>query len=63
MLCLHLEVFQRFVELFVFVSLLLLLKSFDLHLLLKKSALNLAHVVISFEHLSQKVVWARNWHF
>jgi len=60
MLLLHLVVLDGLVELFVFKSLLLLLKSLDTNLLLQKSTLDGAHVVISLEHFSQEIVGSRD---
>ena len=56
MLGLHLEIFQGLVELFVLISLLLLLKRLDFHLLLQEATLNLGHMLVSFEHLGQEVI-------
>ena len=46
MLCLHLVVFDRFVELFAFRSMLLLLETLDFSLLLKNTALYACHVLV-----------------
>ena len=62
MLCLLLEVFESFVELFVLSSLLLLLERLDLDLLLQEATFDLGHVAVGLEHLGQEVVWTRDWH-
>ena len=53
---LHLEVFERLMELLVLCPLLLLLERLNLHLLLEKAALDLGHMRVRFEHLSEKIV-------
>lgn len=62
MLCLHLEVFQGLVELFVLCSLLFLLERLDLRLLPEETALNFGHMLICLEHLSEEVIGARDRH-
>lgn len=59
---LHLEVLQRLVELLVLCALLFLLESLNLNLLLQEPALDLCHMLVRFEHFSQKVIWTRNGH-
>ena len=54
---LHLEVFESLMELLVLCPLLFLLERLNLDLLLEKAALDLGHMGVRFEHLSQKVVW------
>ena len=53
---LHLEVFERLVELLVLCPLLLLLKRLYLDLLFEQAAFHLGHVGVRFEHLREKVV-------
>ena len=55
-LLLHLVVLDGLVELFVLQTLLFLLKGLDSDLLLEETALDAAHVVISFEHLGEEIV-------
>ena len=52
MLCFHLEVLEGLMELLVLSLLLLLFECLDFDLLFQKSALDLGHVSITFEHLS-----------
>ena len=56
MFCLHFEVFQSLVELFVFITLFLLFECLDAHLLLEQATLNLLHVRVSLEHLCKEVI-------
>lgn len=55
-LLLHLVVLDGLVELFVLQTLLFLLERLDSDLLLEQTALDAAHVVVSFEHLGEEVV-------
>ena len=58
MLSLHLEVFNCFVELLVLCPLFFLLKAFNLGLLSEEATLDVRHVAIGLQHLSEKIVWA-----
>jgi hypothetical protein len=55
----HFMVFQRFMQLFVLALMLFLLKGFDFLLLLEKPHLDAGHVVVTFQHLSEKIVGSR----
>lgn len=63
MFCAHLVILQGFVELLVFSFGLVFLKSLDLGLLLQESLLDVHHVLVALEHLSEEVVRPSNWHF
>jgi len=52
----HFVVFQCSVQFLVFTPLLFLFKSFDFLLLLEKSHLNTSHVVVTFQHLREKII-------
>ena len=62
MLSLLLEVFQGFMELLVLRTLLLLLERLNLDLLLEETTLDLGHMAVRLQHLSQEVIRARDWH-
>jgi hypothetical protein len=62
MLCLHLKVFKRLVELLVLHPLLLFLECLNFSLLLKESTLNVRHVNVCLKHFGQEVVRSGNWH-
>ena len=51
----------RLVELLVLHPRLLLLKGLDLALLLQQTRLHLCHVLVRFQHLGEKIVWATDW--
>ena len=62
MLRLHLEVLEGLMELLVFGTLLLLFEGLNLGLLLQETALNLNHVLVSLEHLSEEIVGSGDRH-
>ena len=52
--------FESLMELFVLQALLLFFKRLDLVLLLKDAGLNLGHVLVTLQHLCEKIIWSTN---